>query len=81
MGAGHCSKFVVVFRSKRGESSINSSTKQGRKPLRTIVESTIFKTHQNSPLFYESAALTAELRALCICSILHQKGLVGTLCL
>ena len=55
----HCSRFVVVIGSERLKSRTNGSTHVSCKWLRNIVAYTIFKTRQNRPLSYESAALTS----------------------
>jgi hypothetical protein len=44
-------QLLVVLCSKRFETSTNGSSPAGCKWLRNIVESTIFKTRQNRPLF------------------------------
>jgi hypothetical protein len=54
-----CSKFVVVIGSERCRTKMNESTPGRCIFSNDIVESTIFKTKQNGPLFYESAALTS----------------------
>jgi len=54
-----CSKFVVVVGSERCKTKMNESTPGRCNCLNDIVESRIFKTSQNVPLFYESAALTS----------------------
>ncbi len=73
----HCSRFVVAF----GSELFKSRTEQSMPPrcecLRNRVESKIFRTCQKSPLFYESAALTAELRAHISYSIPRRKNLAN----
>jgi hypothetical protein len=59
----HCSKNVVVLGSEPGNSNKDRSRPQRGNCLRNIVESGIFRTDQKSVQVYESAALTAELRA------------------
>ena len=58
-----CSKFVVVLCSERFNSGANGSRPGRCNCLRNIVKSRIFRTSQKSLQVYESAALTAELRA------------------
>jgi len=59
-----CSKFVVVLGSEPARSGPDGSNPLRCNCLRNIVESEIFRTGQKSVQVYESAALTAELRAL-----------------
>ena len=58
-----CSNFVVVVRSERVKSGTLGSNPNRCNCFRNIVVSTIFRTAQKSCQVYESAALTAELRA------------------
>ena len=74
--SSHCHEFVMVIGSEPVRLSANESIHQSCKWLRNIAKSKIFKTRQNSRLYYESAALTAELRALHACNIVHPKSLV-----
>ena len=67
----HCSKFVVVLRSETVKSGPDGSSHLRYNCLRNIVESEIFRTSQKSCQVYESAALTAELRAPRLTDILH----------
>ena len=53
----------MVLYSKPRQTNQNKSTRGLRKRLTLHIESKIFNTNQNSILNYESAALTAELRA------------------
>jgi len=66
----HCSKFVVVLGSEPAKSNTDGSSPLRCNSLRNIVESEIFRTRQKSGQVYESAALTAELRAPRYCNIL-----------
>ena len=61
--SGNCSKNVVVLGSELVKSGKDCSKPLGGNCLRNIVESGIFRTGQKSGQVYESAALTAELRA------------------
>ena len=60
----HCSKFVVVGRSESVKSGTDGSSALRCNCFRNRVESEVFRTGQKSGQVYESAALTAELRAL-----------------
>jgi hypothetical protein len=53
-----CSNFVVVFGSERFKTGMKGPTLACCICLTSIVESEIFKTGQQSSMFYESAALT-----------------------
>jgi hypothetical protein len=55
----HCSKFVVVIGSESCRTRMNESNPERCICVSDIVESKIFKTGQNGPLCYESAALTS----------------------
>jgi hypothetical protein len=63
MNKKQCSKFVVVLGSEPAKSSIDGTSPLRCNCLRNIVKSEIFTTGQKSVQVYESAALTAELRA------------------
>ena len=54
-----CSKFVVVIGSEPDRSNRNDSRVSRCRSLESMVVSRIFKTDENDPLFYESAALTS----------------------
>jgi hypothetical protein len=59
----HCIENVVVLGSETVKSSTNRSSLPRRNCLRNLGKSDIFRTRQKSGQVYESAALTAELRA------------------
>jgi hypothetical protein len=59
----HCSKNAIALGSETVKSSTNGSSPPRRNCLRNVVKSDIFRTGQKSRQVYESAALTAELRA------------------
>ena len=63
-GPNRRSIFVAVIGSKPVNYDTNGPTTSDCKPLKNRIECEVFRTHHKGPVFYESTALTAELRAL-----------------